>query len=77
MNGIDGSFDLQSDRGTVRLQANKLYARRISVDRMDSMDSIGSDEEVTGDTGEVSTGTGSVARAPEGHIIATLDPEVP
>lgn len=78
MSGIDGSFDIHAERGTVRLQVNKLYPSRQEHHTSDLTGNDGggseSDNVIGGSKERVSRG--SYASAPEGHIIAVVDPEV-
>ncbi len=69
MSGIDGSFDIHAARGTVRLQVNKLYPSRQQGNDSDPSHSAESEEKER-------VSRGSYASAPEGHIIAVVDPEV-
>jgi hypothetical protein len=64
VSGVDGSFDILADRGTVRLQVNKLYPAK--------------QHQIPGEDMylEKDSPRGSYASAPEGHIIAVVDPEV-
>ena len=69
VSGIDGSFDIHAARGTVRLQVNKLYPSRQQGNDIAPSNS-------TGDGEKERVSRGSYASAPEGHIIAVVDPEV-
>ena len=69
VSGIDGSFDIHAARGTVRLQVNKLYPSRQHHSDTDTSISAGDGEKEM-------ISRGSYASAPEGHIIAVVDPEV-
>ena len=71
VSGIDGSFDIHAARGTVRLQVNKLYPSR-----QHHSDSSSDVSNSAGDGEKERVSRGSYASAPEGHIIAVVDPEV-